>query len=80
MTMSVLWMSRLAAIGAPMKFDLVSGVLFVLGGLLWAVVARQFVPFTRIGVAIVAMPALVLTAVGVIRLGLYLIDKLQKQR
>ena len=63
-----------------MKSDLFSGVPFFVGGLLWAVVARRFVPFTRIGIAIIAMPALVFIALGIIRCGLYLIYKLQKQR
>jgi len=56
-----------------MKSDLLTGVLFFLAGLLWAVVARHYVRFNRIGVVIIAVPALVLIAVGVIRCVLYLI-------
>ena len=63
-----------------MKSDLLTGVLFFLAGLLWAVVARHYVRFNRIGVVIIAVPALVLIAVGVIRCVLYLICRLQKVR
>ena len=63
-----------------LKSDLFTGALFFLGGLLWAVVTRWFVPFTRIGVVIIAVPALLLTALGVIHYGLYLTGKLQKRR
>jgi len=63
-----------------MKSDLLTGVLFFLAVLLWAVVARHYVRFNRIGVVIIAVPALVLIAVGVIRCVLYLIYRLQKVR
>jgi len=59
--------------------DLVSGVVFFFGGILWAAIAHQFVPLTRIGVVIIAAPSLVLTAVGVFHCGLYFLDKLRRQ-
>ena len=62
-----------------MNADLVSGVLLFLAGILWAVVARHFVPLTRVGVLIVAVPSLVLAAMGVLRCGLYLMDRLRKR-
>jgi hypothetical protein len=62
-----------------MNGDLVSGVLLILAGILWAVVARHFVPLTRVGVLIVAVPSLMLTAMGVLRYGFYLMDRLRRR-
>jgi hypothetical protein len=59
--------------------DLVSGVIFFFGGILWAAIARQFVPLTRIGVVIIAVPSLVLIAVGIFHYGLYFLEKLRRQ-
>jgi len=63
-----------------MKSHLISGIVLFLGGILSAVAARQLVPPTRMGIAIIAVPALVLTSVGLLRFGFYLLERMQQPR
>lgn len=62
-----------------MNSDLVSGVLLFIGGIVWAAVARHYFVLTRASVLIIALPALVLTAAGLLRCGMYFLGRLGRR-
>ena len=62
-----------------MNSNLVTGVLLFLGGIVWAVVARHYFVLTRATVPIIALPALVLTAAGLLRCGMYFLERLGRR-
>jgi len=47
-----------------MNSDFVNGALCLFGGMIWAAIARQWVPDAKVGVAIIFVPARVLMFVG----------------
>lgn len=44
--------------------DFVNGCLFILGAMIWAAIARQFVPDSPVGVAIILVPCGLLALPG----------------
>ena len=65
--------SRLA-----MTSDFVKGVLLVGAGMVWAVIARQLVPDTSLGVAIILVPFGVLLVLGAFLIARFRMKKLRE--
>ena len=61
-----------------MTSDFVKGVLCVAAGMIWAAIARQLVPDTNLGVAVILVPFGALVILGAVLIAKFRMKKLRE--